>query len=81
MAHSRFGPVNSSMKPYAWGTQALYAGRVGGGDPGGPGDPGGSAAGDAQRTGLEEWFAALTADLHLNLGARLKGFSLGMRFV
>ena len=47
---------------------ALYAGRVGGGDPDGPGDPGGSASGDAQRAGLEEWFAALTADLHLNLG-------------
>jgi hypothetical protein len=47
---------------------ALYAGRVGGSDPDGPGDPGGSASGDAQRAGLEEWFAALTADLHLNLG-------------
>lgn len=47
---------------------ALYSSRVGGGDPEGAGDPGGSAAGDAQRAGLEEWFAQLTADLHLNLG-------------
>ncbi|KAK9837344.1 hypothetical protein WJX81_007743 [Elliptochloris bilobata] len=47
---------------------ALYAGRVGGGDPGGPGESGGSVASDAQRAGLEEWFAALTADLYLNLG-------------
>ena len=47
---------------------ALYSSRVGGGDPEGAGEPGGSAAGDAQRAGLEEWFAQLTADLHLNLG-------------